>query len=66
MTLKQQIHVLVDELPEDSPMLIEVREVLRMNHAIGEALADVREGRTYNAEEFMAKVQQRWPRESFA
>ena len=30
-----------------------------MNHAIGEAMEDVREGRTYSAEEFMAKVQQR-------
>jgi len=29
--------------------------------AIGEAMDDVREGRTYNAEEFMAKVEQRWP-----
>jgi hypothetical protein len=62
MTLKQQVHDLVDELPDDSPLLIEVRETLRMNHAIGEAMDDVREGRSYNSEEFTAKVQQRWPR----
>jgi hypothetical protein len=61
MSLKQQIHALVDDLPDDSPLLIEVRETLRMNHAIGEAMADVREGRTYSSEDFMAKVQQRWP-----
>lgn len=30
-----------------------------MNHAIGEAMKDVREGRTYGAEKFMAKVQAR-------
>ena len=66
MTLKQQIHDLVDDLPDDSPLLTEVRETLRMNHAIGEALEDVREGRTYVAEEFMAKVQQRWPRKTSA
>ena len=64
MTVKQQIHDLVDDLPDDSPLLIEVREALRMNHAIGEAIDDVRNGRTYDAEDFMAKVQQRWPRKS--
>ena len=62
MTVKQQVHDLVDELP--SPLLIEVREALRMNQAIGEAIEDVRDGRTYGAEDFMAKVQQRWPRKS--
>ena len=66
MTLKQQIHDLVDELPDDSPLLIDVRETLRMNHAIGEAMEDVRAGRTYSAEDFMAKVQQRWPRKTSA
>jgi hypothetical protein len=64
MTVKQQIHDLVDELPDDSPLLIEVHEALRMNHAIGEAMEDVRDGRTYGAEDFMAKVQERWPRKS--
>ena len=66
MTLKQQVHHLVDELPDDSPLLAEVRETLRMNHAIGEAMEDVREGRTYSTEEFMAKVQERWPRKASA
>jgi hypothetical protein len=45
-------------------LLTEVREALRMNHVIGEAMQDVRDGRTYCAEDFMAKVQQRWPRRS--
>jgi hypothetical protein len=66
MSLKQQIHALVDELPDDSPLLVEVQETLRMNHAIGEAMDDVREGRTYGAQEFMAKVEQRWPRKPSA
>ena len=66
MTLKQQIHELVDGLPDDSPLLAEVRETLRTNHAIGEAIEDVREGRTYTAEEFTAKVQERWPRKASA
>ena len=66
MTLKQQVHHLVDELPDDSPLLADVRETLRMNHAIGEAMEDVREGRTYGVEEFMAKVQERWQRKTSA
>ena len=66
MTLKQQIHDLVEDLPDDSPLLVEVRETLRMNYAIGAAMEDVREGRTYSAEKFMAKVQQQWPRKAFA
>lgn len=64
MTLKQQIHNLVDELPDNSPLLTEVRETLRMNHAIAEAMEDVREERTYSGEEFLAKVQERWPRKT--
>jgi hypothetical protein len=66
MTLKQQIHNLVDELPDNSPLLTEVRETLRMNHAIAEAMEDVREGRTYGGEEFLAKVKERWPRKTSA
>ncbi len=66
MTLKQQIHNLVDELPDNSPLLAEVRETLRMNHAIAEAMEDVREGRTHGGEEFLAKVQERWPRKTSA
>ncbi len=61
MTLKQQIHDLVEELPDNSPLLVEVRETLRMNQAIGEAMDDVREKRTFSAAEFTAKVQERWP-----
>jgi hypothetical protein len=66
VTLKQQVHHLVDGLPDDSPLLAEVRETLRMNQALGEAMEDVREGRTYTAEEFRAKVQERWPRRASA
>ena len=66
MSLKQKIHAPVDELPDDSPLLVKVRETLRMNHAIGEAMDDVREGRIYSAEEFMAKVQEQWPRTASA
>ena len=66
MTLKQQIHDIVEVLPDNSPLLADVRETLRMNRAIGEAMDDVREGRTFSAEEFTAKVQERWPRQASA
>lgn len=66
MTLKQEIHELVDELPDDSPILGEVREALRMSRAIGAAMDDVREGRSLTAEEFMDRVAQRWPRTNSA
>ena len=66
MTLKQQIHELVEDLPDDSPLLVEVRETLRMNQALGEAMEDLRQGRVHEAEDFMAKVEQRWPRKNTA
>jgi hypothetical protein len=62
MTLKEQIHELVDVMPDDSPVLLELREQLRLNQALVEAMEDVRAGRVYEADEFMAKVEQRWPR----
>jgi len=66
VTLKQQIHELVEALPDDSPLLVEVRETLRMNQALGEAMDDLREQRIYEVDEFMAKVQERWPRKNTA
>lgn len=66
MKVKQQIHTLVQELPHDSPLLMKVRETLRMNHAIGEPMDDVSAGRTFSAEEFEAKVEERWPRKHSA
>jgi len=64
MTLKQEVHALVEGLSDDSPLLFEVRESLRLNRAIGEAMDDLREGRTYSADEFISKVQDQWPRKS--
>jgi hypothetical protein len=60
MTSNQHVHELVDELPDDSPLLIEVRETLRMNQALREAIADV----AFASAKFMAKVQERWPRQT--
>ena len=43
---------------EESPA-----EIRRLNKAISEAMEDVRTGRTHTAKEFLAKVQQQWPRQ---
>ena len=62
MTLKQYAHELVDALPDDSPLLRDVTESLRLNRALGEAMEDIEEGRTMSADEFMAKVESKWPK----
>ena len=66
MTLKQHIHELVEQLPDDSPVLLEVDETLRLNRAIGEALEDTRAGRTIASDAFMRRVQERWPKKNSA
>jgi hypothetical protein len=66
MKLKEHVHNLVDELPDNSPLLVEVRETLRMNQAIGTALDDKNAGRDYDYDQFMEKVSQRWPRRNSA
>jgi hypothetical protein len=61
MSVKQEVHELIDELPDDSASLREIRESLRMSKAITEAREDIRRGHFYTAEEFMAEVEKRWP-----
>lgn len=61
MTLKQEVHELVEALPEDSPFLADMRDTLKLNQALAEGLADAEAGRTYTAEELLEKVRQRWP-----
>ena len=61
MTLKQQALQMVDDLPEDSPVLAEVIETVRLNQSIGEAMADVAVGWTMEAEDFVKRVGENWP-----
>jgi hypothetical protein len=58
MTVKRHIHESVDGLPDDSPLLVKVRETLRMNQALREAVADFEANRTFAPTEFMAKMQE--------
>jgi hypothetical protein len=68
MTLKQELHALVDALvdalPDDSPRLAGLGESLRMSRALDEGFEDVQQGRTCEADAFLRKVQQRWPRKT--
>jgi hypothetical protein len=66
MTAKQEIHTLVDTLPDESPVLAEVRETLRLNRALAEATADIAAGRVYSADAFLKKVEQKWPTKASA
>jgi hypothetical protein len=62
MTVKQEVLELIDEMPDDSASLRELRESLRMSKAITDAREDIRQGNFYTAKEFMAEVEKRWPR----
>jgi hypothetical protein len=62
MTLKQEVHALIEELPDDAPWLREIRESLRMSKALDEAKEDFRQGRFYTSEEFEVELEKRWPR----
>jgi hypothetical protein len=64
MTVKEEVHALIAELADDSPWLREICESLRMSKALDEAEEDIRHGRVYTQEEFMEKVEKRWPREA--
>lgn len=62
MTLKQKVHDLVDELPDDSQLLHEFRETAELNKALAKGMDDLKNGRVYSEEEFMAKLQALWPK----
>ncbi len=66
MTCKQDIHTLVDTLPDESPVLAEVHETLRLNRALAEATADIEAGRVYSADAFLKKVEEKWPTKTSA
>jgi hypothetical protein len=64
MTLKQKVHDLVDELPDDSELLHEFRETAELNKALAKGMDDLKNGRVYSEEEFMAKLRALWPKQS--
>jgi hypothetical protein len=60
MTLKQKVHDLVDELPDDSELLHEFCETAELNKALAKSMDDFKHGRVYSEEDFVAKVRELW------
>lgn len=61
MTLKEEVHAMVQALPENSKSLVSVREKLRLDCALAEAFNDVENGGVIDADTFMEEVLKRWP-----
>jgi predicted transcriptional regulator len=59
MSVKESIHQWVDELPDDSPTLLEFYQQLRLDRAIDDAEADIAAGRVLSAEEVRARYDEK-------
>ena len=59
MSVKEAVHKLVDEMPDDAPELLDFYERARLSRAIEEGMEDVRAGRVYPIEEVIARYEER-------
>jgi hypothetical protein len=59
MSVKESIHQWVDELPDDSPALLDFYEQLRLDRALDEAKADIAAGRVLSLEEVRARYEEK-------
>jgi hypothetical protein len=62
MSVKETIHQWVDEMPDNSPALLEFYERVRLNRAIAEARADVAAGRVLTWDEADRRMEEKWAR----
>lgn len=60
MSVKETIHQWIDEMPDNSPTLLDFYERMRLNRAIEEARCDAAEGRTLTWEEADRRMQEKW------
>ena len=60
MSVKETIHQWVDDLPDNSPTLLDFYERMRLNRAIEEARCDVREGRVITWDEADRRMKEKW------
>ena len=60
MSVKEAVHKLIDEMPDDSPELLDLYERARLNHAIDEARKCVEEGRMLTWEEADRRMREKW------
>lgn len=59
MSVKEAVHKLVDELPDDAPELLSFYERLRLSRAIEKGMEDVRAGRVSTPEEVLERYEER-------
>jgi hypothetical protein len=52
-SLKEEVHQLIDKMPDDSQYLRDLLETLRLNQAIAEAQEDVKAGRLISADDML-------------
>ena len=60
MSVKEAVHQLIEEMPEDAPELLDFYERLRLRRAIDEARRSIREGRYYTLEDVERMTEERW------
>ena len=66
MSVKEAVHKWVDEMPDDSPGLLDLYEQARLSEAIEEGMADVRAGRTLTFDEMDRRMQAKWAKRDSA
>lgn len=59
MSVKETLHRLIDEMPDDSPWLLDLYERVRLSRGIEAAMEDVRAGRVSNPEEVLQRHEER-------
>ena len=60
MSVKEAVHKLVDEMPDDAPALLDFYERMRLNRAIDKAREDVKAGRVITLEEAERRMEEKW------
>ena len=65
-TLKEQVHQLIDDMPDDSQYLKDLLETLRLNQAIAEANEDVKAGRLIEADDMLKWAEEKWQKHTTA
>ena len=60
MSVKEAVHKLVDEMPDNAPALLDFYERMRLNRAIDKAREDVKAGRVITLEEAERRMEEKW------
>ena len=57
---KEELRKLVDQLPDNSPLLGELQANIRLNLAINEAYDDINKGLVFESSDFIQRVEDKW------